>query len=419
MAIDTNGTSAGHSISFEKFYNTVNGKLVTTAKSIHGVNPSTLETLPDVPLSTEEDLNAAVTAARNAAPGWAETPLEERQKAVISFADALEALKSSFADMLVQENGKPLPVAQGEVANGAHWLRTQAGLSFPEEVVEDTDDRVIVTRYSPLGVAAAIVPWNFPLMLACGKIAPALITGNALIMKPSPFTPYCGLKLGELAQRFFPPGVFQVLSGDDNLGPWITGHPGIDKISFTGSTATGKRVMESCSKTLKRVTLELGGNDPAIVCEDVDVQDAAQKITQLAFLNSGQICVAIKRVYVHSSIYSEFLNQIVACLKHYLVGDGKQEGVGLGPIQNSLQYNRVKAFLQEIERAGLKVATGQGSLAPAADIGKGYFVRPVVVDNPPDTSHVVVDEPFAPILPLLRWDTDDEVIRRANNRPWV
>jgi acyl-CoA reductase-like NAD-dependent aldehyde dehydrogenase len=255
----TNGIISDNTpqLDFAEFFNIINGQLARTKETRHGVNPSTLEINPDVPVSTQKDVNDAVHAARNAAPLWAETPVTQRQDAVTKFADALELMKDDFAKMLVREQGKPLVFARAEVDNASRWLKEQAKLPFPEEIVEDTKERQVLTRYTPLGVALGIVPWNFPIMLACGKIAPALISGNSLIIKPSPFTPYCGLKLVELAQHFFPPGVIQALSGDDNLGPWLTSHPLIDKVSFTGSTMTGKRVMESCSKTLKRVTLEL------------------------------------------------------------------------------------------------------------------------------------------------------------------
>jgi acyl-CoA reductase-like NAD-dependent aldehyde dehydrogenase len=238
-------------------------------------------------------------------------------------------------------------------------------------------------------------------MLACGKIAPSLIAGNALILKPSPLTPYCGLKLAELAQQFFPPGVFQVLSGDDNLGPWLTAHPGIDKVSFTGSTATGKRVMESCSKTLKRVTLELGGKDPAIICQDVDIKATAPKIAQLALLNSGQICIAIKRIYVHASIFDEFLAAVVEATKNLNLGDGFSEGVFIGPIQNKMQYERVKGFIMEVAEKKLNIAL-DGGVNPAKEVGKGYFISPTIIDNPPDSSRIVVEEPFGKWMPSLK-----------------
>lgn len=178
--------------------------------------------------------------------------------------------------------------AKAEAAAAVQWMRTLAGYKVEDEVYPSADGKKeTIVRYTPLGVAVGIVPWNFPIQLASGKITPSVVTGNPIIIKPSPFTPYCDLKLGELAQQFFPPGVVQVLSGDDNLGPWLTAHPGPDKISFTGSSVTGKKVMESCAKTLKRVTLELGGKDPTIVCSDVDIDTVAPKIATLAFLVSS------------------------------------------------------------------------------------------------------------------------------------
>ncbi|KAJ3521942.1 hypothetical protein NM208_g13072 [Fusarium decemcellulare] len=249
-------------------------------------------------------------------------------------------------------------------------------------------------------------------MLATAKIAPALLTGNVIIVKPSPFTPYCGLKLVELAQKFFPPGVVQSLSGDDRLGPWITSHPSIDKISFTGSTHTGKLVLQSASKTLKRVTLELGGNDPAVVFPDVDVDKVAEKVALFAFLNSGQICLNLKRIYVHESIYSEFRDAMVKHVKAYTFGDGSKDGISHGPLQNSMQYNRVKTFFDDIEKQGWKVATG-GKFDPEPK--DGYFVTPTIIDNPPEKSRIVVEEPFGPILPIMSWKTEDEVIERAND----
>lgn len=279
--------------------------------------------------------------------------------------------------------------AKAEVAAALQWIRTIVTFELPEEVVEEDDTKKVIVRYTPLGIAVGIVPWNFPIHLAAGKIAPSLITGNPIIIKPSPFTPYCDLKLGELAQQFFPPGVVQVLSGDDNLGPWLTSHPGPDKISFTGSTVTGKKVMESASKTLKRVTLELGGKDPTIVCSDVDIATVAPKVATLAFLNSGQICLAIKRIYVHESIYEPFLKAMVEFTKTLKVGDGAEEGTFLGPVQNSMQYEKVKGFFSEIEKEGQKVAVGGVN-----EDKPGYFITPTLIDRPAETSRLVTDEPF-------------------------
>ncbi|KAF5517316.1 putative aldehyde dehydrogenase FUS7 [Colletotrichum aenigma] len=404
-----NGTSK---LDFTKFYNVINGKLETAPKTRHGLNPSTLEPLAEVPLSTAEDVDRAVQAARAAQEAWAETPYEERKKAVAKLGDLMEENLNEFAVMLSKEQGKPIGFAQFEISEAIKHFRGVPTLPFPEEVVSDDPDRRVITRYVPLGVAVGIVPWNFPILLAVGKICPALITGNAFILKPSPFTPYCDLKIVELAQQVFPPGVFQALSGDDNLGPWLTSHPGVDKVSFTGSTATGKRVMESCAKTLKRVTLELGGNDAAIVLPDVDIKAVAPKIVTLALYNSGQVCIAIKRIYIHESIYDELLTEMANVVNSFPVGDGQKEGTMLGPVQNQMQFERVKDLLKDIEEQKHKLAAG--STAPASN-GKGYFITPTMVDNPPDNSRIVVEEPFGPVFPVLKWSDEKEVIQRANN----
>ncbi|KNA98361.1 aldehyde dehydrogenase (NAD+) [Fusarium oxysporum f. sp. lycopersici 4287] len=305
-----------------------------------------------------------------------------------------------------------IPQADVEIDAAIAFIRGLAHIELPEDVIEDDDKRTIITRYVPIGVVGAIIPWNFPFLLAASKITPALLTGNVVIIKPSPFTPYCGLKLVELAQQSFPPGVVQSLSGDDRLGPWLTSHPGIDKISFTGSSTTGKLVLQSAAGTLKRVTLELGGNDPAIIFPDVDVDKVAEKVALYSFLNSGQICIALKRIYVHESIYEQFRDAMVKHIKTYTLGDGSQEGISHGPVQNSMQYEKVKTFFEDIEKQGWKVATG-GRIDPSP----GYFITPTVIDRPPEDSRIVVEEPFGPIVPLLSWKDEEDVIARANNSP--
>ncbi|KAJ5778278.1 hypothetical protein N7520_001524 [Penicillium odoratum] len=388
----------------------INGKSSPTSATRHGLNPATLEELPEVPVATPEDLDRATDAAKAAFKIWSTTPYEDRKKAVLAYADAIEQYSDQFRDLLITEQGKPIFQATIETESAINWIRGMASLPLLEDVIEDDESKTVITRYVPIGVVGAIVPWNFPLLLATGKIAPALLTGNVIIVKPSPFTPYGGLKLVELAQKFFPPGVVQSLSGDDHLGPWITSHPDIDKISFTGSTATGKKVLQSASRTLKRVTLELGGNDPAIVFPDVDIEKVAEKVAFFAFLNSGQICLNLKRIYVHSSIFEQFKDALVRQVKSYTLGDGSKDGISHGPLQNSMQYARVKTFFDEIEKQAWKVAVG-GQIEPST----GYMVTPTIIDRPPDNSSIVVEEPFGPIVPLMSWDDEAEVIERANN----
>ena len=218
---------------------------------------------------------------------------------------------------------------------------------MPDEVEFEDAQLKIISRHAPIGVVAAICPWNFPLVLAATKIAPALVMGNCIIVKPSPYTPCATLKFAELAIPILPTGVFQALNGDNNLGPILTSHPGVDKISFTGSTATGKKVLESAAKTLKRVTLELGGNDPSIVCPDVDVDAVAEKIATGVFFHSGQMCVATKRVFVHQSIFSQFRDAFVKAVEKIELDISGRKASLFSPMQNQMQYDVVKGLIAE------------------------------------------------------------------------
>jgi acyl-CoA reductase-like NAD-dependent aldehyde dehydrogenase len=277
-------------------------------------------------------------------------------------------------------------------------------------VVEEGTDRRVETRRVPLGVVGGITPWNFPILLAIWKIAPALVAGNTMVLKPSPYTPLCTLKLGELLRDILPAGVLNIVSGGNDLGAWITAHPGIAKISFTGSTATGRKIMESASGNLKRVTLELGGNDPAIVLPDVDPKTLAPELFWAAFQNSAQFCVAAKRLYIHADVYDELRDELVAFAKTVKVGDGSQQGTDLGPIQNRMQYEKLKDLLEDARRSGLEALIG-GEVAD----GPGFFVPVTIFDNPPDDARVVRDEAFGPVLPLLKFYDVEDVIARAND----
>jgi acyl-CoA reductase-like NAD-dependent aldehyde dehydrogenase len=289
-------------------------------------------------VASKDDLDTAVKHARTAFKTWSKTPFTERAKLLLEFADAIEARHEDLEKLVVLESGKPLGLAVTELQLTWTWLRAFAKMELKDELLDDNDERTIYSTFHPLGVCGAIVPWNWPVLLGLGKVGPALITGNCIIMKPSPYTPYSGLKLGEMAMSIFPPGVFQVLSGNDDLGPWMTEHLDIDMIAFTGSIATGKRVAAGCAKTLKRYILELGGNDAAIVCEDVDIGKCLPKIATLAFLGSGQICMDVKRIYIHEKIYDEFRDAMVDFTKNNIkTGGGFEPDITVGPIQNRMQ----------------------------------------------------------------------------------
>ncbi|KAL3447713.1 Aldehyde/histidinol dehydrogenase [Aspergillus insuetus] len=391
--------------------NIINNEFVPTTATRHSINPSTKEALYEVPVSTQADVDLAVKHARKAFESWAKVPFAERAKLLLDFADAIEAHREPLEKLLVLEQGKPLGLAKTELDMSLQWLRAFSTMEVKDEVLDDNEERTITQIFSPLGVCCGIVPWNWPVLLGLGKVGPALITGNTIIIKPSPFTPYCDLKLGEIGMAIFPPGVLQVLSGGDDLGPMLTEHPDIDKVTFTGSSETGKLVMQSCAKTLKRVTLELGGNDAAIICEDVDIPAIIPKIATLAFLNSGQICMLIKRLYVHENIYAEFRAALVAFSKGIMTGDGFTPDVLVGPVQNAMQYEKVKNLYSEIKKCNWTQAL-EGEVMQNS---KGFFITPAIIDNPPDDSHIVVEEPFGPILPILKWSDEDDVLRRAND----
>lgn len=398
-------------IDFENdFTMTVNGAECVSERQFDVVNPATEGLVAKAPDVSREQLDAAVHAAREAFPAWRDTPLPARRAACAAIGDAIAAHADSFARLLTLEQGRPLAQAMSEVQFTVYWIQEAAKQEIPFVVNEDTRERRSETRYVPLGVVGAILPWNFPLLLGIWKIAPALLTGNCVVVKPSPYTPLTMLKLGELVRGLVPAGVFSVISGGDALGPWMTEHPGIDKIAFTGSSATGRRVMASGAATLKRITLELGGNDAAIVLPDADVKAIAPQLFRLAFFNSGQVCNAVKRMYVHSDIYDALAAELVACAENAKLGDGLKEGTDIGPLQNRKQFERVRDLIADARQTGLRFLTG-GTVPE----GKGYFVPITIIDNPPEDSRVVVEEAFGPVLPLLKFNDIDDVVRRANS----
>ncbi|MER6085457.1 aldehyde dehydrogenase family protein [Streptomyces sp. NPDC001833] len=374
------------------------------------LNPATEAIVGRVPDATDAQLQQAVDAAARAFETWRTVPLEERRAAVRGLAGILREHREELAALLTAEQGKPLEQARGEIAAAAAWCEGTAALDFPEEELrEDATHRVRIRRVS-LGPVAGIVPWNFPVAQAFWKIAPALVTGNTIVIKPSPFTPLSALRIGELLRDALPAGVLNIVTGGDSLGPKLTEHPAIRKIAFTGSTATGQKVMQSASRHLAHLTLELGGNDVAIVLPDADLDTVAESLFWASFRNSGQVCVASKRVYVHEDIYDAFAKRFANVAQRVRVGNGAEAGVQVGPIQNRGQYEKVVALIEQSDKDGL-------SFLVKGDIpeGPGYFVHPTVVDNPPEDAPIVTVEQFGPVVPLLKWRDEDDVVARANN----
>jgi len=387
----------------------INGNLVQGAKNIDVINPATEAAFAKCPVASREQADDAVKTAKEAQRAWALWPVEQRRKILMTVADRVAANRESLARVLTEEQGKPLGDSFWEVDFLVSTIRHIGSLELPVEVTEDSDRRRVEIRYKPLGVVVGIIPWNFPLGLIGNKLPAALLAGNALVIKPAPSTPLATLLLGEIIADVIPPGVVNIIADANDLGGFLTSHPDVAKVSFTGSTATGRKVMQSAAEGLKRVTLELGGNDPAIVLDDVDPKATAEGLFQSSFANSGQVCVAIKRAYVHAKVYDDIVKELTTLADSATVGDGTQQGVQFGPIQNKDQFQKALRFL-DIGRRDGQVTTKNATAFP-----QGYFMNPTIVRDIEDGSPLVDEEQFAPILPVIRFEDEDDAIARANN----
>ncbi len=388
----------------------IDGRLVAAQRQFDVINPADESVVGRAPNASDHDLDQAVAAAERAFASWRHTGTEQRGAVLTAIADVIDKHADELIDLLVAEQGKPRAQAQREVLQqAAARLRVRATQELKPEVIRDDAKARVEIHYRPLGVAAAIVPWNYPFGIAAGKLATALMAGCTLVLKPSPFTPLATLRLGALIKDVVPPGVVNIVCGDDSFGPKVTAHPGIKKISFTGSIATGKKVMQSAAGDLKRITLELGGNDAAILLDDVDLEKAAVPLFMGAFVNAGQTCVAIKRVYAPDPIYEDVVQALATLAKRAKVGPGSDPESTIGPIQNRLQYERVLAVLESVKSGEGRIVAG-GEALP----GKGYFIAPTIVADVKEGCRLVDEETFGPILPVIRYSDVDDAIRRAN-----
>ncbi|MEU5882576.1 aldehyde dehydrogenase family protein [Spirillospora sp. NPDC047279] len=390
------------------FTMTIDGQSVEAPGTFDVINPATGDVADQAPDAAREQLDQAMAAAAAAFPAW-RADEQARRKALQAAADLLFAKSEEIGRILTLEQGKPLADATMEVVGAGVWIKYFADLELPREVIQDDDAAFVEVIRRPMGVVAAITPWNYPLLLAIWKLAPALLAGNTMVLKPSPFTPLSSLKLGEVLRDVLPPGVFNVVTGGDDLGAWMTGHETPRKISFTGSVATGKRVAAAAAPDLKRVTLELGGNDPAILLDDADPAAVADKLFGAAFMNNGQVCSAIKRVYVPESLYGDVVDALAAKANAARVGNGLEEGVQLGPINNRPQYERVSELVADAIAKGARAAAG----GKAID-GPGYFFEPTILADVSDGARIVDEEQFGPALPIVRYSDLDEALARAN-----
>ena len=387
----------------------IDGRLIAGVSSFDVVNPATGEAFAQCPKADAELIDRAVAAAKAAFPKWAARRADERAAMVSAIADALEARAGEFASLLTNEQGKPLDQAMFEVMGSVFTLRAFAEMRLEPKTLRDEGGNTVIEHRTPLGVVAAITPWNFPIILVMNKMGPALLTGCTMVIKPAPTTPLTTLLLGEICNELLPAGVVNVVCDQNDLGAKLTSHPDVAKVAFTGSTATGKKVMAAAAEGVKRVTLELGGNDAAIVLDDVDPRAVAKKVYGGAMANAGQICVAIKRAYVPDAMYDEFCDELARLAKEAVVDDGSKQGTTVGPIQNRMQFEKVKALLDDAKARGTVLAGGEALDRP------GYFIPPTIVRDLDDDAPLVREEQFGPVLPVLKYTDIDDVIARAND----
>lgn len=388
---------------------TAGGADLPTLQSFEVVNPATAEVFAQAPAVTPDQLDVVFAAAQAAQAEW-KLDDDRRRHALREAAQCIDVNIPELARLLTLEQGKPLVESTSEFALAAVWLRYFADLEVQREIVRDDGDAFQEVLRRPMGVVSAITPWNFPILLAMWKIAPALRSGNTIVVKPSPYTPLATLALGNVLRGVLPDGVLNVVAGLDPLGAAMVSHPVPRKVSFTGSTAVGRQVAIAAAADLKRVTLELGGNDPAVILEDADVDTIAPSLFASAFANNGQICVAVKRVYAHERVHPQLVEALTELARAAKVGDGTLDGSDLGPISNKAQFERVKELVADAIGQGARATAGGAPLNTA-----GYFFAPTILDKISDGIRVVDEEQFGPVLPIASFRDEADAVARANH----
>lgn len=375
-------------------------------------NPATDEVIGHAPAHTVADLDAAIKAAQEAQPAWEALGHQERSRLLMEAADAVEASAEALAQLITREQGKPLDGAGSRFEAGgvAAWLRAAAQTPLEEQVLIDDESGRATMSYRAVGVVGAIGPWNWPALIASWQFAPALRMGNTVVMKPSEYTPLSVLAVAAIVNQVLPEGVFTVLAGDRDMGAAMTNEPAFGKLMFTGSTATGKAIVEATAEHLPRLTLELGGNDPGIVLPDADPKAIAQGLFQGAFVNTGQTCAALKRLYVHDSIYDQVVEEVAQVAGSAPMGDGLQDGTVLGPLTTPSQFEIVDGLVEKAKESGARVVLGGD---PDREAPGNFYPTTVVADIGQD-EELVLQEQFGPALPIVRYSDLDEVIEQAN-----
>jgi len=387
----------------------IDGELVDGASTMEVINPATEKPVATCAKADKAQLEAAIAAAKRAFPEWKAQSFDDRRSILMRICEEISAAADEVSRVLTAEQGKPLPIAHEEVMGAGMLGQALASLDIADKtVMEDDNGRFVEQRY-PLGVVAVITPWNVPVALMMVKCIPALLAGNTVVAKPAPTTPLSSLMVAEIFNRHLPAGVFNMITDENDLGAHLTAHHDIAKVSFTGSTATGKKVMSSASDLLKRITLELGGNDAAIVLDDAEPKQTAKSLFEGAMINSGQICLAVKRAYVPENLYDTICDELQVLADQAVVDDGMKQGTQYGPLQNKMQFDKVREMVEDAVSRGAKVHGGD------VPDGPGYFMRPAIVRDIDDDARLVREEQFGPVLPVLRYKDLEDAIARAND----
>lgn len=391
---------------------TIGGKAAVTNAEFAVINPATGTEAGRAPNMGQAELDAAVSVAKAAFASWSALSDAALAEACAAVTARIEAHSAELAEIITLEQGKSLNGlgSRWEMGGAAAWAGYTSGLSIPVKVLQDDEQGRVELHRKPLGVIGSITPWNFPVLIAIWHIMPALRTGNTVVIKPSPLTPLSTLRLVQIMNEVLPPGVVNVVTGDDkafNLGAAMASHADIRKIVFTGSCATGQKIMQSAATTMKRLTLEMGGNDAAIVLPDADPQAIAEGLFWGAFINNGQTCAAMKRLYVHESIHDAVCDALGAFASKITMGNGMDEASMLGPVQNRLQFDKVARLVADAKTRGRVIVGGEP--------GEGLFFPPTIIAGLRNGDPLVDEEQFGPALPIIRYSDVDEAIRMAND----
>ena len=398
-----------------EFFSYIDGKPVKGDLASFAVeNPANGKTFAHSPSCSQKQLDDATKAARKALTPWNSLGQDKRKALMVQVAKKLSspAVFLKLGKVLCLEQGKKMQDAVGEVLGCVSWIHGSNKFSIPApELLEENEKMRVEQHMQPVGVVGAITPWNYPLLLAMWKIAPAMIAGCTMVLKPSPYTPLATCLMAEVINSVLPPGVFNVVAGGNDLGKWMTAHTGFDKISFTGSIATGKQIQKSAAGTLKRLTLELGGNDAAIIMPGTDSSKIASKLFDGAFGNSGQVCAAIKRVYVHEDDHDALVAALVAQANKTSFGDGMLPTTTHGPLNNQMQLDIVRKYVEDSRSRGAHIECG------GMQIGNknGFTYAPTIITNVDETFDIVREEQFGPALPIIKYKTLDDALRQAND----